>query len=116
MASFTYTQVAVLGRLTWGQGTLLGTLIDECPLLPPHVSHRDQAAQGRLEPDCQELCPGPGGCKAPKTRLPSGATHGASGRWLFLWMTSWDFQSKLRPQSPQKWRRWPAWLLRWMTN
>lgn len=53
---------------------------------------------------------------APKKRLPSGAAQGPSGRWLFLWMTSWDFQSKPRPQSPQKWRRWPAWLLRWMTN
>lgn len=40
MASFTYTQVTVLGRLNWGQGTLLGTLIHQCPLLPPRLTQR----------------------------------------------------------------------------
>lgn len=105
-SSFPCTQ-ATFWETESGAGTLLGTAASKSARSKP--SSRD-----RLEAEVNRLSR-PAGLHGPKGDCLSLTVHGA-GRWLFLWMTSWDFQSKLRPQSLQKWRRWPAWLLRWMTS
>lgn len=83
---------------------------------------RGETEGGRGIPWDSDLLQGPGrppGLQAVPAQGWGGhpsCTQGASGRWLLRWMTSWDFQSKLWPQSAQRWRRWLAWPLRWITS
>lgn len=87
------------GKADRGGGNLLGPWV---PLVSPadsRVSHAEADSTGCW---CGELQLGPVDSEAPKAGPTFCMAQGTSCRWLFLCMTSCDFQSKPRPQSPQK--------------